>query len=387
VSLTGPGGTAEYIYDAQDRRIASVVNGVTTHYVYDLSFRVLEERAGNGSLAARYTYGSGIDEVLTMERGGNTHFYHRDALGSITEVTDAAGVLVERYEYDVYGDPRIFDGAGNPLAASAIGNPYLFTGRHYDPESGNYYLRRRYLNPGIGRFTSHDPLGFAGGALGLYEYVGNNPLTRVDPMGEAPCEYTDFFKAEDKWVKVVKTDGSEDVGKKVDFRFDVPAGKDPTNCCLVQFRKGTVKKIDTGECPIVKHFGDKVEANFPDWTLDAASPDPVYYSLPADPATGVPASRWNYVEELPGRFSAIDIPTTPRGYKRDYEFKMCIMNCDDVPQTRAGVEALASEWSGIKRWWYGDENLGTATLMGKALKCIDWDVKVTHNADGTVTKP
>jgi hypothetical protein len=72
-----------------------------------------------------------MDEPLTMERGGETYYYHRDALGSITEVTNDTGDLVERYEYNVYGAVTIFDGAGITLTASAIGNPYLFTARRY----------------------------------------------------------------------------------------------------------------------------------------------------------------------------------------------------------------------------------------------------------------
>ena len=73
-----------------------------------------------------------------------TYYYHRDALGSITEVTDESGTVVERYEYDVYGAVTIYDGSWVTLTASAIGNPYLFTGRRYDPESGNYHYRARY---------------------------------------------------------------------------------------------------------------------------------------------------------------------------------------------------------------------------------------------------
>jgi len=119
--------------------VAKVVDDVTTtHFIYDTQYRVIEERDEGGALLARYTYGTGMDEPLTMERGGNTYYYHRDALGSITEVTDGAGAIVERYEYDVYGAATIFNASDVEIAASAIGNPYLFTARRFDPESGNY---------------------------------------------------------------------------------------------------------------------------------------------------------------------------------------------------------------------------------------------------------
>lgn len=102
----------------------------------------------------------------------------------MTEITGATGELVERYEYDVYGEVAIFDGNNNPLATSAIGNPYLFTGRRFDPESGNYYYRARIYSPSLGRFLSMDPLGLAAGDYNLYRYVFNNPVNFVDPTGK-----------------------------------------------------------------------------------------------------------------------------------------------------------------------------------------------------------
>jgi RHS repeat-associated protein len=80
---------------------------------------------------------------------------------------------VERYSYDVFGEPS---------ATSSIGNPYLFTGREYDNETGNYYYRARYYNPSIGRFLQPDPVGHAD-SMNLYSYVGNNPLNWIDPYG------------------------------------------------------------------------------------------------------------------------------------------------------------------------------------------------------------
>jgi len=67
-------------------------------------------------------------------------------------------------------------------APELIGNPYMFTGRRFDIETGLYYYRARYYNPHIGRFMQTDPVGYSAG-MNWYAYCGNNPVGRVDPSG------------------------------------------------------------------------------------------------------------------------------------------------------------------------------------------------------------
>ena len=69
------------------------------------------------------------------------------------------------------------------MPSSALDNPYLFTGRRYDPETGWYYYRHRYLDPIAGRFVQRDPLGYKDG-MNLYEYLRSNPINHRDPSGE-----------------------------------------------------------------------------------------------------------------------------------------------------------------------------------------------------------
>ena len=66
-------------------------------------------------------------------------------------------------------------GAGKPIPLS--------TGREWDKETGLYYYRTRYYDPMEGRFISKDPLGFKGGDVNLFAYVGNQPINFVDPYG------------------------------------------------------------------------------------------------------------------------------------------------------------------------------------------------------------
>lgn len=186
----------QYQYDALSRRTAKtaapdpmVFNPVTTLYFYD-DARIIEEQDTAGLTQATYVYGNYIDEILTMERGGQTYYYHQNALWSAAAVTDSTTDVVERYDYDAYGCVVITDSAGNLVPVnpwgtphSAVGNPWMFTGRQLDEETGLYYYRARYYNCEKGRFLQRDPLGYVDG-LNLYRYVRSNPVKLVDPFGE-----------------------------------------------------------------------------------------------------------------------------------------------------------------------------------------------------------
>lgn len=171
--LTGINGTISYEYDPFGRRIKKTVNGTVTNYVYD-GDRVIEERDGADALLRRYVYGAGIDEVLLMEQGGSKYWYYYDALGSVVNISDNSGNLVSTIHYDVYGD---FDETG-----SFTHNPYKFTGRRYDPESGLYFYRARMYSPELGRFLQTDPVGYVDGP-NLYTYCSNRPIGASDPYG------------------------------------------------------------------------------------------------------------------------------------------------------------------------------------------------------------
>jgi len=45
-------------------------------------------------------------------------------------------------------------------------------------------------DPVVGRWTSKDPIGFAGGDTNLYGYVTSDPVNFVDPSGLAKCVYS-----------------------------------------------------------------------------------------------------------------------------------------------------------------------------------------------------
>ena len=175
-----PDGTySEYQYDPFGNRIKKDVNGTVTWFVYDLIKMlpdVIAEYDGGGSLQAEYTHGPGVDEVISMRRGGGSYFYQTDGLGSITSLNDNSEAAVNSYVYDSFGHVV--------SKAEAVTNPYGFTGRVLDNESGLMYYRARYYDVNVGRFIHEDPIGLLGG-VNLYAYCLNNPVGWLDPTGWA----------------------------------------------------------------------------------------------------------------------------------------------------------------------------------------------------------
>ncbi|KUG23353.1 rhs family protein [hydrocarbon metagenome] len=76
-----------------------------------------------------------------------------------------------------------YDSFGNITISGSISQPFTYTGREYDSETGMYFYRARYYDPKIGRFVTKDPIGFEGG-INVYAYVENNPVNTVDPEGK-----------------------------------------------------------------------------------------------------------------------------------------------------------------------------------------------------------
>ncbi|MFH0791533.1 MAG: RHS repeat-associated core domain-containing protein [Candidatus Omnitrophota bacterium] len=108
-----------------------------------------------------------------MIKGANSYYYSKDGLGSVINLTDSSGSVVEAYSYDEYGMPL-----SNPQHSN---NRYLYTGREFDAETRLYYYRARYYDPAIGRFLQADPLGID--EENTYTYVNNNPINYIDPYG------------------------------------------------------------------------------------------------------------------------------------------------------------------------------------------------------------
>ncbi len=206
--VTNPDGTMVSIQNLNDGfdRFSKTTNAGTIKYFHD-GYSVLAEHDQIGNQKVRYTLGPNIDEIIARKDSTGTYFYHYDGLGSVAAITDKNGKVAAKYDYEPFG--RFKETTG-----STINNPYTFTGREYDSETGLYFYRARYYDAKIGRFVSEDPLNLASIQLPLnaspsasiilslqdllilpakfhlYVYAGNNPVNLIDPTGEVECSYT-----------------------------------------------------------------------------------------------------------------------------------------------------------------------------------------------------
>lgn len=176
VTLPSGGGTVSFKYDPFGRRIYKSSSSATSVFAYD-GDNLVEETNSSGTAVARYSQGLNIDEPLAMLRRSATSYYNADGLGSVTSLANASGRLAQTYTFDSFGKQTATSGS--------LTNPFQYTARESDPETGLYYYRARYYDAQIGRFTSEDLLAFVGG-VDFYRYVSNRPLDFADPLGLCP---------------------------------------------------------------------------------------------------------------------------------------------------------------------------------------------------------
>jgi RHS repeat-associated protein len=169
--------TWTYAYDALGNRVATTENGATTRYVIDPVGlgNVVGEYTAGGSLIAHYDYGFGL--LSSTSASGSSAYCTFDAIGNTSELTGAAGAIVNTYTYAPFG--AVLHQTGS------LSNPFQFVGVWGIMNEGNglKYMRARYYSAQNGRFTCPDPIGIAGG-VNIYQYAVNSPFQIIDPTGK-----------------------------------------------------------------------------------------------------------------------------------------------------------------------------------------------------------
>ena len=202
VSATENQRTAAYAYNTQGIRTTKVTFSTRTNYLLD-GANVVGERL-NGEYVS---YLRGANLISRTSEDG-TNFYLFNAHGDVTGLADSTGASTRAYDYDAFGVEK----GPDPLDE----NPFRYCGEYFDRETETYYLRARYYDPTIGRFTQQDTHWTTANSIygdnpqkineredklglksysyapqitavmqsgNLYVYCGNSPINYTDPNG------------------------------------------------------------------------------------------------------------------------------------------------------------------------------------------------------------
>lgn len=206
-----------FAYDFRGRRVRKVVYewddiaqdwtatpATDIRFVYNGWLLLMEFDALNSDAPLRkYTHGldlpalngrinrataGGINGLLSLEDLDSTTMqtgsfaYTYDANGNIGQVIDVDdGSVAARYEYDPYGQ-RV-----NAASAGELNQPFRFSTKYWDDETGLGYWGYRHYSPVLGRWANRDPLGYRGGH-NLFSYSGNRPNGSIDFLGLISCQ-------------------------------------------------------------------------------------------------------------------------------------------------------------------------------------------------------
>ena len=186
--------TISYVYDGDGIRVGKTLtdgtNTTITRYLTDGNnptgyVQTVEELNGGYVVQKRYVYGLDLISQTDVVGSNGTQYYGYDGTGSTRLLTDSTGSVVQSYDYDAFGSLLY---TLNPLLST---NSYLFHGEYFDSDLGLVFLRARWMDTGIGRFTTQDNYeGDSEQPISLHKYVGfnNSPVMIIDPSGREGIE-------------------------------------------------------------------------------------------------------------------------------------------------------------------------------------------------------
>ena len=199
-------------YDYMSRRIMKATATQTNEYLYD-GWNMIRETQVSGFSSQVSSFVWGLDLSGTLQGAGgiggllsvtkheaqSTKHYAiaYDANGNVTELVDTNGAIVARYEYDPYGNAITTEGT------EARSNPFRFSTKYTDDETGLVYYGYRFCHPELGRWINRDPIGDISfisrylqqrpprehnrlnraGLKQSYLFVDNTSLNGCDPVG------------------------------------------------------------------------------------------------------------------------------------------------------------------------------------------------------------
>ncbi len=206
-SLSQGSNSARFTYGADRDRInkVNIAGGVvskTTAYFGGYE-KITTTASGEVEHKYHVSAGGALIAVHSVKVGGNpggssqtvsSNYLHRDALGSVSVITDASGALVETLAYTPFGKRRDVSALASFTSFTSLLLPSFdpaitkrgYTGHEHIDELDLIHMNGRVYDPAIGRFLSPDPhvqMPKSTQGFNRYAYVQNNPLKYTDPSG------------------------------------------------------------------------------------------------------------------------------------------------------------------------------------------------------------
>ena len=195
-------------------------NGNLVHFIFNQNREAVSEEDSSG--LNRLIRASELIAANSSADSARTYYHYvSDEMGSTTHIVDEAGKVLNRYEYDAWGNITAQE--------EAVPNRFKFTGQQLDPVTQQYYLRARFYNPVIARFTQEDT--YRGDGLNLYAYCQNNPVFYVDPTGHvSQClkNAYDKYRLEGNDTKTAYELAQKDYAEAKARGETIPAPEKPT---------------------------------------------------------------------------------------------------------------------------------------------------------------
>lgn len=188
-------------YNAEGLRAEMEENGQLVKFLYNENREAVAEEESDGNVIR---YIRRLGRISSDSEKAKTYYHYvSDEQGSITHVIngeekesgelpqeDVQSRVLNHYEYDAFGN--------TVSCEEQVHNRFRYTGEQYDPLTGQYYLRARYYNPVIARFTQEDT--YYGDGLNLYTYCQNNPILNHDPTGHGTKENSPYSRKEQQYI-------------------------------------------------------------------------------------------------------------------------------------------------------------------------------------------
>ncbi|MBI1368968.1 MAG: hypothetical protein GC162_09980 [Planctomycetes bacterium] len=307
---------AEYEYDGRHRRIVRKIENSAdldcTYDDYHTGHRIVETRNGSDMVIKQQVWGARyIDELVQIavnddptdegEQDCETKYYAlTNANFNVQALVNDAGEVVERYEYEPYGQRQVYisPGTADPqcyaptymsrrvVTSDDVTQPYALNefghqGLMHDESLGLIYNRARELHPRFGRFMQRDSIGYIDG-MDIYQCLHSNTITRFDPWGledragtsssgQVTTTDVDIYLVDiDKdLVEIMRPGDPPTDPKKNDWDFIVEKGGYITKIQggTVEY-KGKGKFVDTGWWKYAGKGAREATKQEKDWLID-----------------------------------------------------------------------------------------------------------------------